>query len=236
MTTDMYGYASISISIPRSTRAGAPKGRHRGPGRGGGGGGQGRGPGRRRGRPNAADFVPCDESDAAAWFAGRLPDGWFVEPPSVKVDRDEILVTGILAKPTVKSDDEPNSRADQTDSRSDPAQVAAEARIAGFRSESRQQRMRIAEEAQGRWQRVVSWAAVCGETEQVFTHAAVPVMTRLRMDQRHILDTLISSGVVRSRSEAMAWCVNQVGEHQGEWFDRLRSAMSEVEKIRSEGP
>ncbi len=61
-------------------------------------------------------------------------------------------------------------------------------------------------------------------------------MTRLRFDERQVLDTLIDSGVVRSRSEGLAWCVHQVGQHQSEWIDRLKEAMSEVERIRSEGP
>lgn len=96
--------------------------------------------------------------------------------------------------------------------------------------------MKIAESGQVHWQRHVSWAARCGDYEVLFTNASVPVMTRLRFDDRQILDTLIDSGIARSRSEAMAWCVNQVGQHQGEWIDRLRGAISEVERIRSEGP
>jgi hypothetical protein len=30
------------------------------------------------------------------WFLGRLPEGWFVEPPEVVVDREEITVVGTL--------------------------------------------------------------------------------------------------------------------------------------------
>ncbi len=60
-------------------------------------------------------------------------------------------------------------------------------------------------------------------------------MTRLVYEDRQILDTLIDSGVARSRSEAMAWCVNQVGQNRAEWIDKLREAMSEVERIRDEG-
>ena len=96
--------------------------------------------------------------------------------------------------------------------------------------------MRIAEEAQATWRRVVSWGAECGEVEATFTNASVPVMTRLRLEQRSVLDTLIDAGVAGSRSEALAWCVEQVGQHQSEWIDRLREAMTEVERIRTEGP
>lgn len=143
---------------------------------------------------------------------------------TVIVDRDEILVTGKLRPPT----DVPEG--------ADSAKVAAASRIEGFRDETRQARMAIAEAGQLKWLRVVSWAATCGDEHVTFTNAAVPVMTRLRIEDRQILDTLIDSGVARSRSEAMAWCVQQVGLHQSEWIDRLRDAMSEVERIRAEGP
>ncbi len=165
-----------------------------------------------------------DPDEAAAWFAGRLADDWFDGPLRVTHDRDEILVVGTLSMPTEVPDGD------------DAARVAATARIQGFREDTRNQRMRIAEEAQARWRRHVSWGAACGEVEAVFTHAAVPVMTRLRLGQRTVLDTLIDTGVAGSRSEALAWCVDQVAEHQSEWIDRLREAMTEVERIRTEGP
>src|ERR1700737_184429 len=40
-----------------------------------------------------------DASDAADWFAGRLPDGWFAGDPTVVVDREEITVIGRLRNP-----------------------------------------------------------------------------------------------------------------------------------------
>jgi hypothetical protein len=61
-------------------------------------------------------------------------------------------------------------------------------------------------------------------------------MTRLRLADRRVLDTLIDAGVARSRSEALAWCVRLVARHQGEWIDSLREALVRVEKVRSEGP
>jgi hypothetical protein len=171
-----------------------------------------------------AERPPCDVDEAAAWFAGRIPDDWFDGPVSVRADRDEIIVTGNLPTPTNAPDGE------------DAARVAAATRISAFREETRRSRMTIADSAQHRWRRHVSWAATCGPEEAIFTSASVPVMTRLRFDDRQVLDTLIDTGVARSRSEAMAWCVGQVGRHQGEWIDRLREAMTEVEKIRAEGP
>ncbi len=165
-----------------------------------------------------------DADDAAAWFAGRVPDDWFSAPLVVQTDREEIIVIGTLPDPAA------------TPAGDDAAKAAAGSRIAAFREDTRHERMRIAEVAQSRWQRHVSWAARCGSEEALFTHAAVPVMTRLRFEERQVLDTLIDSGVARSRSEALAWCVRQVGQHQGEWIERLREAMTEVERIRAEGP
>ena len=34
--------------------------------------------------------------DARAWFAARIPAGWFVGPPEVTSDGDEMLVLGTL--------------------------------------------------------------------------------------------------------------------------------------------
>ena len=96
--------------------------------------------------------------------------------------------------------------------------------------------MRIADEAELLWGRKVSWGARCDEAEVVFTNQAVPVMTRLRMPERGVLDTLIDAGVARSRSEALAWCVRLVGRHQAEWIDQLREAVGRVEQVRAEGP
>jgi len=72
--------------------------------------------------------------------------------------------------------------------------------------------------------------------EELFTTHSAPVMTRLRMRERAVLDTLIDAGVARSRSEALAWCVRLVDRHQGEWIDQLREAMTKVEQVRADGP
>ena len=61
-------------------------------------------------------------------------------------------------------------------------------------------------------------------------------MTRLRMNERRVLDTLIESGVARSRSHALAWCVRLVAERQDEWLKDLRDALKKVEEVRGEGP
>ena len=51
-----------------------------------------------------------------------------------------------------------------------------------------------------------------------------------------MLDTLVDAGVARSRSDALAWCVRLVRDHEGEWIDQLREALVHVERVRGEGP
>jgi hypothetical protein len=82
----------------------------------------------------------------------------------------------------------------------------------------------------------VAWGARCGAAAEVFTAPSGPVMTRLRMHERRVLDTLVDAGVARSRSHALAWCVRLVGDHEGDWIDQLRDALVHVEKVRDEGP
>ena len=159
-----------------------------------------------------------DATDAADWFAGRIPDEWFTGDLRVTVDRDEITVMGELPAPESGE------------------AAAAEGRITRWREDTRGQRMKIADEAQAKYGRSVAWGARIGDTGRLFTHLAVPAMTRLRQSERQVLDTLVDAGVARSRSEALAWCVRLVGQHTDEWLGELREAMSEVERLRAEGP
>jgi len=96
--------------------------------------------------------------------------------------------------------------------------------------------MAIAREAEHRFRRKVSWGAVCGDERELFTTLSIPVMTRLRMPEREVLDTLVNAGVARSRSHALAWCVKLVAENESPWIDKLREALSSVKQVRSEGP
>ena len=70
----------------------------------------------------------------------------------------------------------------------------------------------------------------------LFTHIAVPVMTRLKQPERQVLDILVNAGVARSRADALAWSVKLVGEHADEWLTKLRDAMAEVDELRDQGP
>ena len=160
-----------------------------------------------------------------AWFAGRLPEEWFAGPPEITADRDEIIVVGTLAEPELPADATAEARAE-----------ALFARIQGFREDTRRHRMRIADEAERRFGRKLAWGAVCGDQRHLFTTLSVPAMTRLRMPERQVLDTLVDAGVARSRSHALAWCVRLVAERQEDWLAELREALKTVEAVRGEGP
>ena len=184
------------------------------------------GHGRRYGRPGGWQQAGQPDASAAAdWFAGRLPDAWFDGDPTVVVDREEITVIGKLADPesTGKSEKE-------------ESEARASGRVSRFREETRSERMNIADEAQNRYGRKVSWGVEVGGERILFTHIAVPVMTRLKQPERQVLDTLVDAGVARSRSEALAWCVRLVGEHADAWLGQLREAMGAVDELRRQGP
>lgn len=159
------------------------------------------------------------------WFAGRLPDDWFTEPPDVVVDREEITVVGTLPAPAVEESATESER-----------EAAAEGRIRRFRENTRERRVGVAREAEHAFERKVSWGVRCGDRTVMFTHLSAPVMTRLRQPERRVLDTLVDAGVARSRSDALAWCVRLVGKNADQWLADLRSALSHVEKVRDEGP
>ncbi len=150
-----------------------------------------------------------------AWFEEHLPDDLFAGAPTVRVDRDEVVVVGEVPSP----------------GEAEPSAV-----IADFRERTREQRMAVAAQAEDTFGRKVSWGARTGITERMFTHLAVPAMTRLRMSERQLLDVLVEAGVARSRSEALAWCVALVGDREQEWLGELRDSLAAVRAARARGP
>jgi hypothetical protein len=164
-------------------------------------------------------------TDIESWFAGRLPSEWVAAAPVVTVDREEILVLIPIEAPEAAAGEDEQARSS-----------AAAGRVARFREETREQRIRIAQEAEQRFDRKVSWGARCGEVQATFTTVSMPVMTRLRQQERLVLDTLVDAGVARSRSDALGWCVRLVGQHAEDWLGQLREAMREVERVREAGP
>lgn len=166
-----------------------------------------------------------DLEEIKGWFVGRVPKEWFSGPQEVTGDREEILVLGTLPDVEVEKDASPSTVA-----------AARAGRIKQFREDTREARIRIAQEAEHKFRHKVSWGAQCGDVQELFTTLSMPVMTRLPMRERQVLDTLVRAGVARSRSHALAWCVRLVGENEGEWIDKLREALTSVQQVRAEGP
>jgi hypothetical protein len=142
-----------------------------------------------------------------------IPGGWFEGPPRLTVDDDEILIVGTL-------------------SRGGPG----EGDPASFREATRAARMEIADRVQPTTGRSVAWGVTTGDTTTVFTSLGVPVMTRLRIGEREVLDTLLAAGVARSRSDALAWCVRFVGQKEAAWLEELRTSIESVSRVRADGP
>jgi hypothetical protein len=180
------------------------------------------------------------------WFTGRLPDEWFVGAPEVLVDREEITVIGHLASPGAPAGADATSaggKAPAAKAAGGPAErptaeaaAAAAGRARRFREETRDARIEIAREAEQTFGRKISWGVICDSHKVMFTTLSIPVMTRLRQSERRVLDTLVDAGVARSRSDALAWCVRLVGEHEDSWLSELREALRHVEQVRAEGP
>ncbi|CAM5583940.1 hypothetical protein [Streptomyces avidinii] len=144
-----------------------------------------------------------------AWFAERLPVDVYESLDSVVVDREEITVVGVI--PATES-------------------------VKEFRERTREQRIEVAREAESLYRRKVAWGVRAGEETTLFTHLAVPVMTRLRQSERQVLDTLVAGGVARSRADALAWCVRLVERNTDEWLTELRDSLDKVRRVRSQGP
>src|SRR4051812_47286658 len=88
------------------------------------------------------------------WFAGRLPDGWFAGV-EVAVEDDQIVVIGALPETNLGSTP-------------DEKEGAAAGRIARFREETRGQRIGIAQEAEERFKKYVTWGAKLGGVTKRF--------------------------------------------------------------------
>lgn len=145
----------------------------------------------------------------SSWFSQHVPPGWFVDGVEVVADRDEILVIGTL-----------------------PPGIAPRR----FREATRDERVAIAQRAESAFDRKVTWAVRHDGALVRFTSLSVPVMTRLRVEERLVLDQLIDGGIARSRSEALAWCVRLVGANEGEWLSELREAAARLAEVRERGP
>jgi len=158
-------------------------------------------------------ITSADRQQIVELIDSMVPGGWFEGSPRLSNDDDEILIVGTLAA------DGPGG--------GDPA---------AFREATRAARMEIADRVQPATGRSVAWGVVTQGTTTVFTSLGVPVMTRLRIAEREVLDTLQAAGVAKSRSDALAWCVRFVGQKEAAWLEELRTSIESVSRVRAEGP
>ena len=91
------------------------------------------------------------------WFAGRLPDGWF-QGVQVAIEDDQIVVMGTLPEVELGASATPEEK-----------EGAAAGRISRFRDETRGERIGIAQEAEERFKKYVTWGAVLGTVTKRFT-------------------------------------------------------------------
>jgi hypothetical protein len=148
-------------------------------------------------------------SNLQQFLNGLIPTEWFVAPVDVQFDDDEILVVG---------------------------PIGGDRGVDEFRDITRLDRMAIADQVEAHFGRKVSWGVIQGDVTTLFTTYSPPITTRLRISERAVLDTLVSAGVARSRSDALGWCVKLVARHEADWLAELRSALVGVEKVRDSGP
>ena len=168
--------------------------------------------------PGPIEYL-CDDGAVRVeeWFAENIPEWWGARAVEVLVDPEETLViVDLPARPSGRDGADPS--------------------FTRFRDATRDERMALAATAEARFGTKVSWGARRGHDVVLFTTATVPVMTKLRLPERRVLDTLINAGLARTRSEALAWCVRLVGEHEEEWLEELRAAFKSVESVRQKGP
>jgi len=90
------------------------------------------------------------------WFAGRLPDGWF-SGVEVTLEDDQIVVLGALPDKDLPATSSPEEK-----------EGAAAGRIARFREETRGERIGIAQEAEERFHKFVTWGAKLGGVTKRF--------------------------------------------------------------------
>jgi hypothetical protein len=105
------------------------------------------------------NVVIMDEKELGSikgWFAGRLPDGWFTGV-EVTVEDDQIVVLGALPDVSLASGSSPEEK-----------EGAAAGRIGRFREETRGQRIGIAQEAEERFHKYVTWGARLGGVTKRF--------------------------------------------------------------------
>lgn len=113
-----------------------------------------------------AERPGASASEIAGWVSGTIPADLYAGPPTVTVDDDEILVVGPVAAPEVPAGLD-----------ADGVTEARRARVRAFREETRGARIGVAQQAEVRFARTISWGATAGGTSErspPSTHGSAP--------------------------------------------------------------
>lgn len=150
---------------------------------------------------------PLDELKArvSGWLVERLPGSWLAGPVEVELDREEALVVLPIG------------------SEFDPAR---------FRDATRAKRIELARQAEEAFGLKISWGVTKDGRRRLYTIVRSPVTTPLALPERQVLDGLVSAGVASDRSEAVAWCVRLVGQHEADWLRDLRDGVAAGPPVR----
>jgi len=143
------------------------------------------------------------------WFTERLPTEWLASPPDIEVDSDEILLVLPLSQQAATGD---------------------------FRERTRAARIKLAQQAEETFGRTVSWGTVREGSRRLYTTLRSVVAAPVAMPERKVLDTLVEAGVASDRSDALAWCIRLVGQHEADWLRDLRDATAANGDARVERP
>ena len=124
--------------------------------------------------------MSTDTATIQKWFDAHVDDEWGSEGIEITADDYEILA---VVSVSTAEEELPDDDADK--------EIAIKRIARRFRSGTRQSRMSVAEEAQELFERKISWGIQAGEDTYLFTHVTAPAMTRLRIAERRVLDTLV---------------------------------------------
>jgi len=154
---------------------------------------------------------------------GAVPDGWFSEPPEVVVDVTRYHL-GRVAGADV-ADDPTEARSGRGAGRPDQP----------VREDTREDRIRVARQIEHRYQRKVACGVRCGDTSELYTHLAAPVMTRLRQPERQILDRWSTPrGTVPLGGARLVREAGRATHEDGS--PTCARAMTKVDELRRQGP
>ena len=156
-----------------------------------------------------------NDAELETWLLARLPAELAAGAPQLLPYDDELVI--MLAVAGAEGDGEAGARE----------------RIAALREATRPVRMQLARELQAVLRRPVAWGMRLGGVEELFTTRSTPVMTRLNRGERDVLDTLVAAGVADTRSAALAYTVRAFAIAHGEWLAEVRTAIEQVQQVRS---